>query len=148
MADSVITSDQLQESDAEKYRRQRRESQRERRENATPEDRERRRKADARARQLSRSLLSENDAAEIRRLDTAARAVSRTMLSDTRLAEIRQSDRNAHQRRLPASNAEWWERVAILNSSPVQALGLQWNRKCKICGIEVRVLPVAVAISD
>jgi hypothetical protein len=42
---------------------------------------------------------------------------------------------------LPQSgNNQWWNHIAVLNASEVaQPLRLSWNRKCKVCGIKVRL---------
>ncbi|KAJ7934949.1 hypothetical protein B0H13DRAFT_1854655 [Mycena leptocephala] len=64
------------------------------------------------------------------------------MLDNSQQAVIRQNDLIAyHGRHESNSNSpdKWWDRVAIHNASQtVRSLGVQWNRKCKICGIKVR----------
>ncbi|KAJ7940108.1 hypothetical protein B0H13DRAFT_1850298 [Mycena leptocephala] len=67
------------------------------------------------------------------------------MLDNSQRAVIRQNDLIAyHGRHESNSNSpdKWWDRVAIPNASQtVRSLGVQWNRKCKICGIETASLP-------
>lgn len=121
--------------EAERLRSLRRAAQRQRRIHEDNNHRENRRNRDTNARKLSRSLLSDDRAAQIRQEDTEAHARQRESLNDIQRAEIRETNRIAHHiRRHPISPTHnWGDRVAILNTAQTtKPIGLTWNRNCII----------------
>jgi hypothetical protein len=105
---SQVSDNDQEDTEIERQRRLRRESQRRRHSNETSSDRYNRRKRDPNARQI-----------EIGREDKTRRADHRNAINNS-------------------ATIPWWDHIAILNTSQTtKPLGLDWNRSCKPCGIKV-----------
>jgi hypothetical protein len=115
----AATDELLAAISAEKYRQNRRATQRNRHSSQDTAEHDLIREQDSGARRVARGLLNNVDRERIRTADTLAHRASRN-------TEVQRPN-------------HWWEQVSYLNSSQVsKPLGLRWNRICKHCGITVR----------